>query len=119
MAKQKRKSKIVELAQKRVAGMVSIDPNLDLGHGLTIASFNSAIRDVAVKLDAYNTSLSNADSALNEVIEKEDVLREVSERMLEAVGVAYGHNSNEYEKSGGVRKKDRKRAVRKTKKTAA
>jgi hypothetical protein len=119
MAKQKRKSKVVELAQKRLAGMVSIDPKLDLGHGLSADSYNQAIEEVLSKLEIYNTALSMADSALNDVIEKENILKGLSERILEGVGFAYGHNSNEYEKTGGVRKIDRKRPIRKPRKPAA
>jgi hypothetical protein len=115
MAKAKRKSKVYELAQKRLAGIESISPALDLGNGLTVTAFHTHLQAVADKLDAYNTLLSTADAAQNELADQEKVLREFSERMREAVGAVYGHNSNEYEKAGGKRKSERKRPTRKPK----
>lgn len=117
MAKQKRKSKAAELAQKRLAGLESISTTLNLGNGLTIPAYSTAIQSVLAKLDAYNTQLSVADTALNDVESQEKILRLLSERFLEAVGSAYGHDSNEYEKAGGTRTSERKRPVRKPKKT--
>jgi hypothetical protein len=109
MSKRKRKSKVVELAQKRVAGLDSISPTLDMGNGLTIANYHAAIEAVIERLETYNSALSIADAALDNVEKDEKILRELSERMLEAVGAGYGHNSNEYAKAGGVRKEERKR----------
>ena len=40
-------------------------------------------------------------------------MRDYSERILLAVAVKYGRDSNEYEMAGGVRKSERKRPVRK------
>ena len=117
MAKLKRKSKAIELALKRLAGIESISPTLDLGNGLTVPNYNAAVERAAGRLDSYNTLLSSCDAALNDVKAEEKSLRELSERMREAVGSVYGHNSNEYEKAGGVRKSVRKRPVRKPKKT--
>jgi hypothetical protein len=60
----------------------------------------------------YNTTLSTADSQLNAVEDAEKVLRDMSERMLTGVATYYGKDSDEYEKAGGVRKRDRKKPVR-------
>ena len=117
MAKIKRKSKVIEKALKRLAGLESISPTLDLGNGLSVPNYNAAVQSAAAKLDSYNVLLSTVDTALNDVKAEEKSLRELSERMREAVGAVYGHNSNEYEKAGGVRKTERKRPVRKPKKT--
>lgn len=117
MAKAKRKSATVEQAMKRLAGLEAISPTLNLGNGLTVASYSAAVSAAITKLDAYNTLLSNADSAQNDLAAQEKTLRQLSERMLEAVGAVYGHDSNEYEKAGGKRKSDRKRPVRKPKTT--
>lgn len=115
MAKAKRKSDALELAMKRLAGLEAISADLNLGNELTVANYSTAVDEVINKLDVYNTLLSNADSALNDLTAKEKNLRELSERMLEAVGAVYGHDSNEYEKAGGKRKSERKRPVRKQK----
>ena len=115
MANAKRKSKVIELAQKRLAGLESISLTLNLGNGLTVPNYSAAVTSTIAKLDSYNLLLSTADAALNDVKAQEKILRELSERMLEAVGAVYGHDSNEYEKAGGVRKSERKRPVRKPK----
>ena len=118
MAKLKRKSAIVEQAMKRLAGLESISAALNLGNGLTAASYSAEVQKAISKLDAYNTMLSTADAAQNDLVAEEKILRQLSERMLEAVGAIYGHDSNEYEKAGGKRKSDHKRPVRKPKAAA-
>ena len=115
MSLKKRKSKVLENAQKRLAGMESIDANLDLGNGLTVKSFNDGITDTEKKLDAFNQAKSDHDGLSVEVRDSEKFLRDLSEKMLEAVGSKYGHDSEEYVKAGGTRKSDRKRPVRKPK----
>jgi hypothetical protein len=115
MAFKKRKSKDVELAQKRLSGIESISPTLDLGNGLTVDNYNKSVLSTNKQLDTYNTMLSSCDSAQIDLEKSEKLLRDLSERMLEAVGSIYGHDSNEYEQAGGVRKSARKRPVRKPK----
>jgi hypothetical protein len=119
MALKKRKSKVVELAQKRLAGLQSISSTLDLGHGLTVANYSAALANTGKQLDTYNTLLSSADSAQIDLEKNEKLLRDLSERMLEAVGSVYGHDSNEYEQAGGKRKSDRKRPLHKPKPKAS
>ena len=69
---------------------------------------------VKKKNDTYNTKLSEIDGLLNEVQAEEAVLDELSTRMLAAVGVKYGKDSDEYEQAGGTRTSDRKSPARKT-----
>jgi hypothetical protein len=52
------------------------------------------------------------------VDDAEKTLRDMSERMLTGVATKYGKDSDEYEKAGGVRKRDRKRFRTQTKKAA-
>ena len=115
MARKKRKSKVVENAKKRFAGVESIDPALDLGNGNSIASYKAAIDGVEQSLETYNTSLSDGDGLLNIVMAEEQKLKALSEKMLEAVATKYGHDSNEYEKAGGTRKSEFKRRKKKPK----
>lgn len=115
MARKKRKSKAVENAKKRLAGLESIDPALDLGNGNTVLSYNTAINSVDGALESYNTSLSDGDGLLNIVMAEEQKLKALSEKMLEAVATKYGHDSNEYEKAGGTRKSEFKRRKKKPK----
>jgi len=66
-------------------------------------------------LDIYNGFLADADAQLNVFNQKEKILKDANERMLEAVSVKFGKDSDEYEKAGGVRKSERKKPVKKIK----
>lgn len=89
MAFQRKSSKHIADAQERAANLRGIDPALDLGNDLTLAAFNAR--------------LAKADAAGNEFRAAEKQLRAQSARMLAAVGVKYGKDSNEYEMAGGTR----------------
>lgn len=112
MGRVKKSASHYDVAVTRQAGMKSISLTLDLGNGLTVAAYETAIIDFRQKLDEYNTSLSEADSRLNTVKETEKKLRDLSERMINGVASKYGKDSDEYEMAGGVRKSDRKKIVR-------
>ena len=112
MARQKRASTSVTDAQTRAASLKSIDAALDLSNGLTLAAYNTKIDATGSALDTYNTKLSDLDALLNELENLETELGELSGRMLAAVGVKYGKNSDEYEMAGGTRTSERKKAKR-------
>jgi len=54
MARRKRSSKAIEKAERRAAGLASIDPALDLGHGLTLGAYRVTIDETQGKLEAYS-----------------------------------------------------------------
>ena len=109
MARTKRTSAVSEAAKLRLAGLQSIDPLLDLGGGLTVASFKADIEDVDADMNTYNTMLSDVDQFQNRLDTKEDKLNDKSTRMLAAVGARWGKDSDEYEKAGGTRTSERKK----------
>ncbi|MGF1514744.1 MAG: hypothetical protein ACFB5Z_13770 [Elainellaceae cyanobacterium] len=109
MARRKRSSKALERAERRAAALTSIDPNLDLGNGLTLEGFYQLIQQVRQKSAQYNTVLSTVDAAYNALLDGEKVLQDQTEQMLLGVAFKYGKNSSEYEMAGGVRKAERKR----------
>ena len=115
MARQKRTSSIAEAAGTRASGLESIDANLDLGNGLTLGAFKSAISAVAFQLSAYNTKLSELDGLLNVLEAGEKSLADLSERMLSGVATKFGKNSDQYEKAGGTKKSEIKRGPKKKK----
>lgn len=115
MARQKRTSPIAEAAGVRADSLESIDPALDLGNGLSVGSYRSAIAAVLVKLSAYNTKLSELDGVLNGLEAGEKELADLSERMLTGVATKYGKNSDQYEKAGGTKKSEIKRGPKKKK----
>jgi hypothetical protein len=117
MGRTRRTSKVLETAQVRAANIKHIDATLDLGGGLTVASFDAAIGAVQSKLADYNQALAAADEKSNTLDSSERMLRDLSERMLAGIGARFGKDSSEYEQAGGVRKSDRKFPPRKTKAT--
>ncbi|MGC1374893.1 MAG: hypothetical protein WA821_01635 [Anaerolineales bacterium] len=86
-----------------------------LGNGLTLAKYQAAIQDVEAKLATYNVSLAQADENANNLRAAEKELRLLNTRMLMGVAAKYGKDSNEYEKAGGTRLSEIKRAPRKAK----
>jgi hypothetical protein len=102
-------SNVIQKAAARAAGLESIDPALDLGVGMTLELYQSAIAEARAKQAAYNTLLSWGDEAKNELEAAEAKTANLSDRMLAAAAAKFGRDSNEYEKAGGKRKSDRKR----------
>ena len=115
MSRRKRSSDSITHAETRASGLTAIDAALDLGNGLTLVAYKQAITDTKSALDTYNSKLSELDSLLNGVEHKEADLDEKSARMLAAVGVKYGKDSDEYEQAGGTRSSERKSPERKSK----
>ncbi len=113
MARKKRTSPTVDAAKIRAASLKSIDAALDLGNGLTLASYNAAIAATEGQLDTYNTNLSDLDEQLNGLEAGEKTLADLSERMLSGVGSKFGKDSSQYEQAGGTRKSEIKRGPKK------
>ncbi|WP_339133260.1 MAG: hypothetical protein WGN25_12290 [Candidatus Electrothrix sp. GW3-4] len=113
MAYQRKSSKVITDAQERSADLRAIDPNLDLGNDLTVATYEAKIAEVQAALDAYNGLLAKADAAGNIFRALEKELRDLSSLMLSGVKVKYGRDSNEYEMAGGTRLSERKKPKKK------
>ena len=92
--------------------MKSIDAALDLGSGLTVASYKTQIDSTQTALDLYNQTLSSIDDLLNDVVAKEKVLATLNERMLTGVATKFGKDSSQYEQAGGTRASERKKPKR-------
>ena len=103
MARKKKTSQVIEKAELRADSLKSIDAALSLTGDLNLAAYEAKIEDVKKSLSAYNTKLSELDGQLNAFLAKEKELRDLSTRMLAAVGAVYGKDSSEYEQAGGTR----------------
>jgi hypothetical protein len=114
MARLKRTSKSIVQAQQRVAGLTTIDPNLDLGNNLTLAAYEQEIARTQAALDAYNNALAAADAAQNVLQDAEKALVTYTERMRMGVAAKHGKDSHEYELAGGTRISERRRRTRAT-----
>ena len=105
MSLKTRGSDIVDKAQRRLALLKSIDENLDLGYGLTVAEYHRTIEATRDHLETYNTLLSEVQAARDAVGKMDKALGEMSERMLAGVMTKYGRHSVEYTKAGGSTRK--------------
>ncbi len=112
MTRRKRSSLVLQKAVRRAAGMNSIDPNLDLGNGLTLSAFSTLIETMQTKENAYNSALANLDKLYREMLQTERELGDMTEHMLMGVGVRYGKSSVEYGMAGGVPKNQRRKGLR-------
>ena len=103
----------LEKGNKRLAGIKSIDPALDLGNDLNVANYEAQITKLNSNLGDYNTALSTVDDLYNVCIAQIDVLRDWNERILNGIASKYGKNSSQYEMAGGVKKSERKKPKKK------
>jgi hypothetical protein len=107
MPRKKRTSRILEKAQLRSSGLKAIDPNLDFGNAGNLQNLTQQIEQLRAKLDTYNTALAVIDASKTDIDLLEKSLSALCERLLLAVAVKYGKDSQEYVMAGGVRKSDR------------
>ena len=107
------RNQILNSALDRIAGVRSISAELDLGIGLSVETYQSAISEVEVLLNSYNTQLASLGELRNRIKEKEMVLKDYNERILIGVGAKFGKDSNQYQMAGGTKKSMRKRPRRK------
>ena len=109
MARAKRSSQAIDRAERRLAGVASIDSELALGGNLTLANYRERVAAARDRLARYNQLLSEADAALNDLETSETELNDLSARFLAGIGAIYGKDSNEYEMAGGTRSSERQR----------
>jgi hypothetical protein len=116
MGRTRRTSSVIEKATIRLNNLKTVSPALDLGPGLTLVAFEQLIGNTQTALDDYNQAIAALDEKGNQLAALEKQAAGMSTRMLAGVGALHGKNSDEYEKAGGVRTDEIKRAARKTNK---
>ena len=110
MAFQKKTSSLaLDKTKLRLAGLKSISPTLDLGNDISVVTMAAAIKAIDDSMSAYNTKLSEADDLADEFDRTEKAAMDLTERALDAVGVKYGKDSDEFMQAGGTKKSERKR----------
>ncbi|MBU6230130.1 MAG: hypothetical protein KGQ93_10600 [Cyanobacteria bacterium REEB459] len=103
MVRLERSSQVLQKAERRAAGLKSIDPSLDLGNGLSLRSYCRLMERLQEQIADYREILALADRANRSVRQGERQLRKLSERLLMAVAARYGKDSPEYEMAAGTR----------------
>jgi len=105
----KSNSLVIDLAEKRIAGLESIDPALSISTDLTLALYKTALTTARDAVANYNKLLSQVDEASNKLKVAERALADRSRRMLSGVEAKYGPDSDEYEKAGGTRRSEHRK----------
>lgn len=114
MAYKKRATSVEqEKGQNRLAGMKLFETTINFGRGLTEADYTTKIDEVNTLTQSYNALLTQADGIATQLDIAERELAEMSKRFLNAVGAKYGFDSVEFEKVGGLRMSDYRRASKK------
>jgi len=108
MSRKKLASEMLKTALGRIPGLKAIDPKLDLGNGLTVPDYEKRIESFQATLEDYNQRLADLDALRSQLKAEERDLGRYSTKMLMAVACAYGRDSYEYQKAGGVRLSDRR-----------
>ncbi|HEY9615538.1 MAG TPA: hypothetical protein V6C64_01765 [Microcoleaceae cyanobacterium] len=101
MVYQKRSSTVLEKALARLQGLQSLDPQMQLGNGLSLQDYANLINLALKQLEAYNLALATADRDRIEFAATEASVTNLSSRLLSAVAATYGKDSKEYELAGG------------------
>ena len=98
----KRRSKILNEADARIAALRSIAPRFDFGKTLTMPGYvakANETRDLLANLNALEFQTANARDAFKR---SESELGTMSSRLVNAVGIQFGTRSAEYGMAGGT-----------------
>ena len=114
MSIKKRSSIPLAKAKNRSSAIRGIDATYKLSATLTAIAYELKVKlkELDYALTSHNDFLGLVDESANQLdsLEKDMVM---NSRFLAGIAASYGRDSNEYEKAGGTRTQDRKRAARK------
>jgi hypothetical protein len=113
MPRKQRSSVALINAENRESRLRTINGELDLGNGITLANYTQEIAALRAKVFEHNSTTVRLDDLSRDIKRMEDELRITSEKMLMGVGLKYGKNSNEYGKAGGTLTSERKKTSKK------
>jgi hypothetical protein len=105
----RRKSTSLDVAKSRWQGMVSKDPEMDLGNGLSAVAYKTAIDALEAKMLRVNRVSAEAQTERAELREMEQEMNDLNDRFFKGTAAKFGTSSSEYMAIGGTRKKDRRR----------
>jgi hypothetical protein len=93
------------IPKNRLIGFKTIDPNLDLGNGLSVQKLSQLTTDLQTQLDEYNSTIVRLDQMGSQIQDLEKTIAHLSGKMLSAVGLIYGNDSEQYQMAGGKKRK--------------
>jgi pantothenate kinase len=97
MLQEKVNSHVVTTAQLGIDKLRSIDPELDLGNGLTLNKFSDDVQTMQAAIARYNTAAAELANLNRTMREQETGLRSDLKRLVMGVGAKYGEKSTQYE----------------------
>jgi hypothetical protein len=97
MLQEKVNSHVVTTAQLGIDKLRSIDPELDLGNGLTLDKFADDVQMIQAAIARYNTAAAELANMNRAMREQETGLRKDLNRLVMGVGAKYGEASTQYE----------------------
>ena len=106
--RKKRKSRILELAKKRITGIESFAPELNFGNNKSLQNYKNLTQKVETAITIYNQKMAEKNQAKKDLDQKQKELAGLNTEMLAGVKAVYGRDSPEYEKLGGTRYSKRK-----------
>jgi hypothetical protein len=106
----RRKSTVLDVAKSRWQGMVSQNPEMDLGSGLNAAAYKASIEALEAKLMRVNNIAAENQTERAELRDMERELRDLNDRYFRGTAAKFGTSSSEYMAVGGTRKKDRRKS---------
>ena len=113
MSIKKRISHALGIAKNRSSAIRGIDATYKLSTTVTALDYELKAKELDDALTSHNDFLGLVDESANQLDALEKEVRVMNSRFLAGIAASYGRDSNEYEKAGGTRTQDRKRAVRK------
>jgi hypothetical protein len=104
MARQKRKSPVLQTARERLAGLKQCPDKPDFGPALSVEAYEAEIKGYATDEDGYNQELAALDDKQNRLEAREQGLHDLNLRILAAIKAQFGPDSSEFELVGGTRR---------------
>ena len=111
MTKQKKANALLARMNQRLAGMIAIDPKLDLG-GVSVSSVKKSTEDLKARIANVHHTEAVAGAARLELAGALPDMRDTNERILTGVATKFGKRSAQYKQVGGVPTSERKRPRR-------
>lgn len=112
MRRKKKVSQILAKMQQRAKNVASFDAKFDGGGGVNVHSMNQQNARLEAAVAELNGLLPLAIAVQAKIKDEERKTADLGERLLSAVGVRFGKDSQEYAQAGGIRKRDRRRPRR-------
>lgn len=115
MARKAKTDREIQKGRIRLSKVKSVEADFSANADVSVATMNAAITDAEGILDNYNQTLSSLDAQSNQYDLAIKKVNDIGERLLDAVGLKYGKDSDQYEMAGGTRKSEYKKPVKKDK----